>query len=449
MPGSKNTWIAQRTGQDWRDDDIFRAVEWLTSQVPAHEWQGRINKVEEHFQKAKQRWAEGDRVELYDSTDMVAWYVHQATRYADPQIRHDCFIPESYRIVPLFRRIGQLRANLADVAGADERANRLMTQNLSRADDGFYELMVAGAYARRGWSSVAFVDEAPGVERRQDLIVSRDNDRWAVECKRAGRSGYAADEREAGERMAARAHELAFSRGRSIVVFVRFKEELHKLAEDYLETKVTAFLRRSMPYEWKDKEGEGIVFPVDWTDLHSVMRYDDIFFGSSRMVELLIGHYEPSVDFTMAGDWTPADGRPLHATWVNQVSLVAWRSSSEEAARRKATHFRSIVGRASAQLPGDIPGVVHVGYEAVGGNSVDQWRHELNRREMASFDPAETGLRLVYGNYFMNELVTARNESAAVSETLAWYPVVTGVGAGPLPGHMLFMDEDGSPGSHW
>lgn len=449
MPGSKKTWIAQRTGHDWRDDEILRAVEWLTSLVPEHEWQGRIDKVEEHFQQAKHRWAEGDRVELYDSADLVAWYVHQATRYADPQLRHDCFIPESYRIAPLFRRIGQLRVNLAGVAGADERANRLMTQNLSQADDGFYELMVAGAYARRGWSSVAFVDEAPGIERRHDLIVSRSDERWAVECKRAGRSGYAADERKTGERMAARAHELASSLGRSIIVFVSYKDELHKLAEEYLETKVQTFLSRSQAYEWKDEGGEGVVLPVDWTDLHSVMQHDDIFFGSSRMVELLAGHYEPSADFTMAGDWTPADGRPLHATWVDQLSLVAWRSSSSEAARRKATHFRSLVGRAAEQLPGDIPGVVHVGYEAVGGNSVDQWRHELNRREMANFDPAETGLRLVYGNYFMNELVTARNESAAVSETLAWYPVVTGAGAGPLPGHMLFMDEDGSPGSHW
>lgn len=72
----------------------------------------------------------------------------------------------------------------------------------------------------------------------------------------------------------------------------------------------------------------------------------------------------------------------------------------------------------------------------------------LNRREMRTFEVGATGLRMVYGNYFMNELVTARNESAAVNETMAWYPVAGGKGLGPLPGHMLFMEEDGLPGSH-
>lgn len=48
----------------------------------------------------------------------------------------------------------------------------------------------------------------------------------------------------------------------------------------------------------------------------------------------------------------------------------------------------------------------------------------------------------------MPELVTARNESAAVTETLAWYPVGRGPTSEPLPGHLLFMDQDGQPGSH-
>lgn len=91
---------------------------------------------------------------------------------------------------------------------------------------------------------------------------------------------------------------------------------------------------------------------------------------------------------------------------------------------------------------------IHVGYEAVGGNNEDGHRHELNRRQMRTFDPEATGLRVVYGNYFMNELVTSRNDSAAVTETLAWYPVGPAELLQPLPGHMLFMDEDGQPGSH-
>jgi hypothetical protein len=447
-PDDDVLWIAQRHGQDWRDEDVLSAVSWLLSLVPQSDWAPRAAAVEARFQSAKLEWAEGRRVPLFDPNDAIAWYVHQATRYADPTLRPNFFLPEGYRIAPLFQRIGQLRSALMEMDGGEARAARLMTENIAQPDDGIYELLVAGAYARRGWDMVRFVPEAPGVEKRHDLDVERLGSSWGVECKRAGRSGYAKDERVAAERIAERAHALSRSAGRPLIILTKFREEVDLLGHDYLADKVQQFLGSSQPYEWKDDGGEGIVANVHWGRLHAVMSEDDIYFGSSRMVELVLGRYEPAMDFTMVGDWTPGEGRPLHATWVDHLSLVVWRSGSDEAARRKATHFRGLVAKASEQLPGDRAGVIHVGYEGVGGNSEDGRRHQLNRREMRTFTPGATGLRMVYGNYFLPELVTSRNESAAVTETLAWYPVGPGMPLQPLPGHMLFMDEDGLPGSH-
>ncbi len=447
-PKDDTLWLAQRHGQDWRDKDVLSAVAWLQSLVPSAEWAPRVAAVEARFQAAKLEWAEGRRVALFEPADAIAWYVHQALRYADPALRPDFFLPEGYRIAPLFKRIGQLRDALVGVDGGEDRAARLMTENTAQPDDGIYELLVAGAYARRGWDDMRFVPEAPGIAKRNDLMVGRPGEAWAVEIKRAGRSGYARDERLAGERMAEGAHALSRKADRSLLLLTRFREELHTLGDDYLAAKVERFLGSANIYEWDDEGGEGMVADVDWTRLHAVMSEDDIYFGSSRMVELLLGTYEPGVDFTMAGDWTPAEGRPLHADWVDHLSLVGWRSGSDEAARRKSMHFRSVVGKAALQLPGDRPGAIHVGYEGAGGNNEDGRRHELNRREMATFEPSATGLRMVYGNYFMPELVTARNESSAVTETMAWYPVGRDRTAKPLPGHLLFMDEDGLPGSH-
>lgn len=441
-------WIAQRHGQDWRDDAVIAAADWLESLVPSLDWQARAAAVEAAFQAAKAEWAEGRRVPLYDPGDIIAWYLHQARRYADPKLRPDFFLPEGYRIAPLMRRIGQLLPDLRKIDGADERAARLMIQNLSQPDDGIYELLVAGTYRRRGWNKVSFVSEAPGLGKRHDLLMDRPRSHWAAECKRAGRSGYAREERLAGERMGEQAHALSREAGRSLVVMARYKEELRLLGDDYLAAKVERFLNGHGPLEWEDEGAHGIVADVMWERLHRVLEHDDIYFGSSRMLELLVGAYDPLIDFTIMGEWEPAEGRPLHATWVDHVSLVTWGSVSDEAARRKAMHFRGLVARAADQLPGDRPGVVHVGYEAIGGNSADGRRHALNRREMRTFEPGATGLRMVYGNYFMNELVTSRNESAAVVETMAWYPIGSGSGKGPLPGHMLFMDEDGTPGSH-
>jgi hypothetical protein len=442
------TWIAQRRGQDWQDDSVLEAANWLKEVFSSREMDARISEVEKYFQAAKQQWAQGNRVPLFDPQDKIAWYIHQAERYADPSLRPDFFLPEGYRIAPLFRRLGQLMPHLHGIKGADECAMRLLSKNKAQPDDGIYELLVAGAYKCRGWNKVEFVPEAPGLGKRNDLRIEDGSTKWAVECKRTGRSGYGHEERLAGEQMASQVHKISQLTGRSMVVLCQFTEELCKLDDGYLTEKIEHFLGQSDPHEWQDDGGRGVVFDTEWADLHAVMRHDDIYFGSSRMVELLLGQYDPIMDFSMEGSWTPAEGRPLHATWVEQASLVVWRSISDEAARRKARHFRSVVSRASQQLPGDIPGAVHVGYETIGGNSVDGLRHYLNSQEMQRFDAGKTGLRMVYGNYFMPELVTSRNESCAVTETLAWYPVGADLEDHSLPDHMLFSDEDGLPGTH-
>lgn len=442
-------WLAQRHGQDWLDEDVLEAISWLTSLVPTREWEPRAAAANARYQAAKADWAQGRRVPLMDPADQIAWYLLQARFYADPISRHDFFEPDGYRITPVFRRLGQLLPDLRRIGGADERAARLMTHGRMQPDDGIYELLVAGTYKRRGWESVEFVPEKPGLAKQPDLLVDRGRMHRVVECKRAGRSGYAHEERSAGERMAAQAHEISRTLRRSTIVLARFAAELTDLPEDYLANKVARFAGGQDRSVWNDEGGRGMVADVTWGPLRRVLRHDDIYFGSSRMVQLLIGGYDPSLDTSVAGEWVPADGRPFHAHSVSRVSLVGWISLSEEAARRKASHFRGVVGRASDQLPGDRPGVVHVGYEAVGGNSVDGLRHRLNRAQMRTFDARESRLQWVYGNYFMPEHVTARNESAAVSETTAWYPVGRPTTAEPLPGHMLFMDEDGRAGAHF
>ncbi len=249
--------------------------------------------------------------------------------------------------------------------------------------------------------------------------------------------------------MALLVHQAASAAKRSVVVFARFAAELMDLPETYLAERVIQFLDHRKAYGWNDEGGQGLATEVIWGPLLEILRRDDIYFGSSRMIQLLLGRYVPRVDFSVEGEWIPAESRPFHATSISRVSLVGWASTSSEAARRKAQHFRGIVGRASDQLPGDRHGVIHVGYEALGGNFVDDLRHQLNREEIRTFDARESKLRWVYGNFFMPEHVTARNESAALSETTAWYPVGDSGVDQPLPDHMLFTDEDGAPGSHF
>jgi hypothetical protein len=192
-----------------------------------------------------------------------------------------------------------------------------------------------------------------------------------------------------------------------------------------------------------------MVRPVNWHLTQTVLSHDDVFFGSSRMVELLAGVYRPDFVHSIQGDWVSAPARPLHATCMDMASLVSWRSDSHEAAMRRARHFRSLVARAADQLPGDRPGVVHVGCESLGGSSVDELRHLFNTIEMRQFDPKASRLRWVYGHYLAAEHTNDRNESDALNETTAPYKISQHGTAQPLPHHILFGDGGGRPGTHW
>lgn len=439
-------WIAQRHGQDWRDTESLAAIDWLTATIPSDAWDRRLDHTRTIFEAARDRWATGERVPLYNPADKMAWYIFQASAYAAD--RENWVELEAYRIAPVFRRLGQLLSDLRRIDGIEDRIARLMTGGRKVPDDGIYELLVAGAYARRGWPHVAFVPEQPGGSKTPDLDIGRGRSRWAIECKRVGPSDYGAVERDRADEIAAAAHAECKRAGASLDIKIAFTDELANVGDDYLAGHVAAFLDGGAP-GWSDDFGEGVILPIDWSEMRRVLRHDDVYFGSSRMIELLLGEYLPMLDYSVDGDWAPADERPFHATTMGRTSVVSWISASEEAARRKARHFKSMVAGATGQLPGDRPGVIHVGYEATGGNSVDGRRHLLNLEQMKDFDPGTSRLQWVYGNYMTPEHTVDRNESAALSETTAIYPVRGRRRAEPLRNHMLFVDEDGLPGHHW
>lgn len=437
-------WIATRKGQDWRDEETLAAIEWFVSTVPSQEWSARMDRVRATFEPARDLWPTGAKPALFDPKDLIAWYIFQANAYAAD--RPNAVEHEVYRIAPVFRRVGQLLPVLKRVVGSEDRVARMMRNNTDAPDDALYELLVAGAYGSRGWGNIRFVPE-DARQKTPDLHVSKGRSHWAVECTRTGRSDYLAHEREVGNRVAETGLQEAERRGVSIAVEVIYEAELISIEEAYLAGKVSDFLAGG-PEEWADEVSRGRIERADLRPLRALLAYDDIIFGASRMIELLMGEYFDAIDYRMAGQWTPAPGRIFHATAVQRASVVGWISASEEAARRKAIHFRALVSDKSRQLT-DRPGVLHVGYETRGGNSADGLRHRLNVEQIQSFDPRGSTLEWVYGNYMTPEHTTARMESAALSETTAIYPIKGRRHRRPIPDHMLFIDDEGAPGSHW
>ncbi|MDQ1197518.1 hypothetical protein [Agrobacterium sp. SORGH_AS 787] len=446
--GRDPNWISPRTGHDWRDDELMLAVAWLKGLVPRNDIERRLDAAKAYLARARQLQRSGGRPSLFDKSDTIAWYILQAETFATDRT---FFAPEGVmRAVPYLTRIGKELSSMLSVEGAEERAARMMTSDRAQPDGPLFELLVSLAWKRNGWKEVKFLPEKKGIARTPDLLASKPRTTWAIECKRMVTSTYAKSERAIGMKLAEPIHAMCLDRYESHIVEVIYKVELSQIPEDYLITTVDRVLTRGLSYGWDDEISKGIVRPVEWNLTRRVMARDFVYYGGSRMIELLAGRYEPDADYSMAAKWRPRPDRPEYADAVYQASVVAWDCIAAEATKRKAAHFRRLLANAEGQLPTDIPGAIHVGIESYSGNFVDYFRHMQNRSEARSFRPSTSRLRWVYANHFVPEDTTQHDETWAITETMVPYRVGKHGTNSPLPGHMLVsLEADANPWSHW
>lgn len=440
-------WIAQRHGHDWRDEAILEVVDWFKSRLTSEQLSQRMDAVRATFEAGKRSMLEGAMPSLYEPRDTIMWYLFQATAYASD--RRDSWEPETYRISPVFARLSMLLPFLKQVEHIEDKLSALMTKGRADPDPGLFEILVAGAYKSRGWATVSLVPEQPGIAKTQDLLMTGGRRRWAAECKHVRRNAYEQQEYETGQVLAEPVHMLARQMQAWVVMEVVFLVELETLPSDYLLNKAKQFFLNRSEISWRDDTSVGYIRDSHQNLLQRVLLTDDVFYGSSRMVELIVGRYRQGFVHSLLADWKPSSEMPFHATSVNQASVVSWKSHSEEATKRKAKHFSTLISRAAQQLPDDCPGVIHVGYEAMDHNSADDTRHLLNLMRVREFDPRDARLRWIYAYYYTPEHTTHPNESMAISETMAYYRVGRHRTPDPLPHHLLFSDGNGRSGNHW
>ena len=441
-------WTAPPAGHDWRDDELMLAVAWLKSLVPQVDLERRLDATKSFLLAALEHRRNGALVPLYNPSDTIAWYILQAETFATDR---KYWTPEgAAQAAPFLTRMGKELSTLLSIKNVEDIAERIMTKDRRQPDGGIYELLVALAYRRGGWTRVEFVPETPGLGKTPDLHVARRGTRWAVECKRLRESTYAQKERLMGDELSQPVHSFSLETGRSIIVDVVYHSELSSVPRDYLLKHVTRAVEEQSTLPWIDDTGMGRVRLVDWRLIRKVLSKDFVYFGSSRMIELLIGEYLHELTHSMSAKWRPWNERPNYADAVYHSSIVRWRCDAPESVSKKARHFKKILSDAESQLPPDRPGVVHVGIQGFAGGGIDFRRHLLNSLEARTFRAIGSRLKWVYGNYFVPEETTRKDESWAITETMVPYRVGSHRTRWPLPYHMILTPErQGRQGVHW
>lgn len=428
--------------------ELKRAVQWFISLLPQGEWPVRRDAVAKHFYRSligECRDPTG-KGRFFNDRDMSGWYLFLGEAFTDHPWNYEVMF--GCHVIPILGAIGRNLELLQEVEGLVDRARAVVTIEKSQPNAGLFEILVAAAYARAGWR-VRFKPVQKGMARTYDLDAEKSNRRYAIECKRMEGGEYVEAER-------ARMRELwrgpciglAETDQRSTYLDVRFKIELKDVPDNYLLHRAKQFTKSGLPsLLWNDGIASGVIGDLDLTQIRESLKTGYLLHPGPVFHKLLTGSYRRYDSMIEAARMKRATN-PHFVDDLDLAVIARWSSLSEAAIDKKARDIQAKLAEANKQLPPDIPGVIHIGFEALSGDLVEQRRYEKIIDRARHFDRGSSQLEFIYCHYFAPE--TSPDETWAMDETVQWIGVRET--DHPLPSGMLMTPErEGRRrvGVHW
>jgi hypothetical protein len=309
-------------------------------------------------------------------------------------------------------------------------------------------MLVAAAYARNGWS-VKFRPVAKGIAKSHDLDVERGTSRYAIECKRMESGEYAEGERMRMRELFKRPCNFLVGQESSAIFDLRFKAELKDVPDDYLMKKTQDFIYEKLnPMQWDDAVASGTLKPLDLGPICEMLSTNSILYPSPQFIKLLTGAYR-RYDSNIQAVRLKFDQSARLIDDVDLAVFARYECTSDVAIEKKARDILGNLAKANDQLPKGIPAAIHIGFECLYGDEVEQRRHQKIVDRVRSFDPEESGLEFVYCHYFAPDV--SPTETWAFDETTHWNG--NRPSSRPLSEYtMLVTPEDSETlrhGTHW
>lgn len=426
--------------------DLKRYVEHLKSAMGQEEWRVRRDATAKRFYRS----LIGEHPDpkgmgrYFDGKDLFAWYLFLGEAFNDHPQNYE--VVYGCRVIPILAALGRNLDNLQRVDGYQERLHRLIFKERAQPNGGLFEFLVAATYVREGYD-VAFHPEKPGRGRTHDLDVRRGSDHFAIECKRMEGGQYHEKERAIMRDLWRPASHALVRTGGSYCFDLTFQTEIDAIPPGYLQGLALEFIKEDadnriiyddLSYGTLRKLNLGPLQAALATSswMHPGPKYNNLLLGSYRRYEsLLLAHkvkFSPNPHFIDA---------------IDQAVALRWTSASEAAIAKKA---RDVIGKlveANEQLPPDRPGIVHIGFEALGGDAFEQHRFEKIKASVSAFDTRGKPLDYVFCHYFSPE--ASVDEAWAIDETTHYHKKRPG----PLPLRQLSLvppeDVPFDAGVHW
>jgi hypothetical protein len=425
--------------------DLKRAVEYFKSLMKPEDWVARRAAIAERLYQSLIGELEdpAGKGKFFDDRDLFDWYLFLGEAFTDHPWNYEVIY--GCRVVPILIGIGRELDNLMRIDGFQERALRLVNEGRAQPNGLLFEMLVAAAYARAG-AKVVLRPEAPGQSKSPDIDVDLKGKSWAVECKRLEAGEYADAERQRMRELWKDPCLLLLWDKRNSILDVDFKIELSDVPEDYLQQKVRRFVQGyRTSFSWSDRIAHGTISNLDIEPIKKELEISYLLHPSPQFTKLLTGSYHRAQSMLSACAMKYSSN-PHFIEGLGLAVVARWSSLSEEAVQKKARDVLKRLAEATQQLPSDVDGVVHIGFEALGENEIERRRYEKIIRSVSGFDRGKSKLAAIYCHYFAAD--PNPEETWAIDETVQWFG--TSRTGRPLEtGKLLPSDQGGRPGVHW
>jgi hypothetical protein len=121
------------------------------------------------------------------------------------------------------------------------------------------------------------------------------------------------------------------------------------------------------------------------------------------MIELTVG-YERNKGVVYSGLFKKAGAGPSYVGDIKFLIAAKWECDAAEAIERKARPILDHLAKAVRQLPYSTPSAIHVGIEALDGDSVEKVRHERIKTIVGDFTPGGKPLYWIYCHLLASEV---------------------------------------------
>ncbi len=191
----------------------------------------------------------------------------------------------------------------------------------------------------------------------------------------------------------------------------------------------------------------GSIRPLNLAEYQAALEETAILTMGSRTFSLLTGTYVRNANYMSVMRQKYADN-PRFTDECDFAVLMRWASESEEALEKRARDVRKRLSDAIAQLPEDVPSIIHIGFETIEGDAVEERRYRKFQRTVRDFDYSGRNLQALYIHYFVPE--SPPDGGWAFDETTIWWSVQPG--AVPLTQKSTLVlppEAKHRPGVHW